>query len=224
MPLRQDKPKQDKTKEDKPKQESSDFENQTDDHYRQIQLKKHQIRDTNAEIYLLQHEANIILKRLIRPAIIGFMEISLFINYQSKTFDSPNINFLTQKLVEFLPHFEAFAYQGRKSHSKARKQYLFKNISKRFKDNDKNDMICSIIDLIAKYQDGLIIIYGKRGSGKHYIRDQMLHQIFGMIKKILLEGMIDIFDIKLTCIIKDYDIKISEILLRKETYDEQITT
>lgn len=129
--------------------------------------------------------------------------------------------FLAENCIQCLPHFD-FGRTGRIGHSRPPVEYLFENIISGTNEEHTRRMVCNIAGLSSDERDSIVILYGPKESGKNKLKELILTNVMEIFKKYVAEGAIDQGDLKLRLMIKEYDIKVSELWLKKDTYVEQI--
>ena len=82
------------------------------------------------------------------------------------------------------------------------------------------NMVNSMVYNINLNRDNLIIIYGKKNTGKQNLRDIILTLVFRYLEKVLIEGAVEDLDLRLSTCQLDEDGR--DVFLKREGYRGQL--
>lgn len=203
---------------------------QTDDYYKSQQEKIQEIENNENEIEFQTREAHILWQKLEKKKVTDKhsygqknINLDLFMNFGTDNkWLSPNISKIHANCIRIKPHFDRIRDSRLYMTQKPELNYLFNSITAKNDQNDMGRLITDTTKMAQDEQDSLILLYGGKTSGKRHLRNLILINQFEMFQKVLLSGAIGKSDVKLTCITKDYDNKISELWLKKGNYEKVI--
>lgn len=197
-----------------------DFSSQTDFVYQNFKKRTNVVFDNAKQIGFQEREAKIMLKLNEGQRECPYI-FNCFQNKPTTDFTCPNIFNQSQTCMQFTPHFD-FHRLGQMGFQKPAINYLFSSVTNKVNDQHVKNQTKSVIQTIKEERNSMIIIYGDKGTSKKWLKNLIITNIFEFFQHEFIKGLGEKDELKLTVIVREFEVKFSELWLKQTGYEEQI--